>query len=493
MGERSRDREAGCGGLVWEHPATRSYRLPAPSRSRPDLHSRHDDHARLTTEPQRGRFSPVVLLNGQPPWGSSKPGRSATIKQIRKAPVRSPIVRNGCAFTWRTKIFSAGQGEDNQVGRSILLDSYLASNFGDDLLISLLCRRYPDNDFYLMCEESYLTRLGGLANIHAVGEMSPDRASLANRFVDKMRLSVGFPRSRFSRLFKARTFDLYLLFGGSLFIEGDRILDRGRRAELQLAVKRSRAAGIMNCNFGPYNSQAYLEAYRKVLGQMDFLSFRDSKSYDLFRDMENCVYGADLSLSLAGEPELQLTSPVDDASRGSRTMSIFPVLLTGRSGLAKYDKAYFDTIEELARGFLVEKDTQVVLIPCCEAEGDVEACERLCERLADSGRVEVLYSADVERIIRQIQESDILIASRFHSVCVGIANNIPVYVLSYSKKIDNMLSDLGISGRCVDIDTMDVKDADEIEATVTSPAAHERMATAEKQFEKLESALRLLE
>lgn len=376
------------------------------------------------------------------------------------------------------------------MGHRILLDSYLEANFGDDLLISVLCKRYPAHEFFLMCDEGYLERFGDLPNLHAVGPVSSPRASLLNRVRDKARLLLGLPRKKFGDLIGSSSFDMYLLFGGSLFIERKSITERGRRAELRSAARTARVSGIMNCSFGPYTSDGFLNSYREVLAHMDFLSFRDAASFELFRDLSVAAYGADLSLSLAENPA-KSTDPL--GRRDNTLMAIFPVLLTPRGALSEYEEQYSRVVEDLARRHLEDPRKQVVLVPSCVSEGDVTACRNLASRLEDhSSQVCVLSPDSLTDVLDVLERAAVIIGSRFHSICLGIARGIPTYALSYSNKIDNMLADLGLDDHCVDIKDLGSVRAEDIEPVIPDADSFERMTTCENQFRQFEYGLSLI-
>lgn len=380
----------------------------------------------------------------------------------------------------------------HKVGVRILLDSYVAGNFGDDLLISLLSRRYPEHDFYVMCNEAYLPRFGSMNNIHAVGEISSQKYSVQRRVIDKIRLIFGRPRMGFSRLLERRGFDLYLLFGGSLFIEGHSLTARGRRGEIRTGIRNTRVSGIMNCNFGPYASTSFLKSYMGIFRTMDFLSFRESGSYALFEDIEGASYGADISLDGYAEFESDVRT-IHGPSVDSSVMSIFPVSLRRRAALASQEQGYLDAIEGLARRYLADRARSVVISPCCVAEGDLDACRQLSQRLSDcKARVRVEVPQTVPEFISQISRSEVVVGSRFHSVCVALATGVPVYVLSYSRKIDNMLADIGIDENCIDIKDLGDVGFESFKTTVSTTSARKMMSAAKIQFERFESALALL-
>lgn len=56
--------------------------------------------------------------------------------------------------------------------KRVLVCAYLAGNLGDDLLVTILCRRYPKVEFHMLAEERYKQRFAALSNavIHTPGD-----------------------------------------------------------------------------------------------------------------------------------------------------------------------------------------------------------------------------------------------------------------------------------------------------------------------------------
>lgn len=371
----------------------------------------------------------------------------------------------------------------------ILLDSYVAENFGDDLLVSIVCKRYPQHEFWLTCSNDYLDRLGSPSNLHALGPISSPQRPLHVRAGDKLRLLLGHPRRRFANLIKSGIFDMYLLLGGSLFIENDEPTQKGREAELRLAARSLRSSGLIDCNFGPYKTQGYRDRHEAIFCEMSFISFRDSQSYEIFRHIPGCTYGADLAFSLADVPCQQVPGVT---ATGPAHLAILPIDPGTREDLSESAITYFDALERLAREHLRELNTDVVLIACCEAEGDLRACAELRRRLSDvSDRVAILPDSTPSLVIDTIVSASMVIASRFHAIAVALAADLPVIALSYSAKIDNALQDLGIESNCTRIS--DLRLGADILPLERTENLVKNMATYMTQFAALERCISITE
>ena len=54
--------------------------------------------------------------------------------------------------------------------KRILIYAYMAGNFGDDLMVWLLCRRYPEVKFVLWADSSYRERFQGIKNVRIISQ-----------------------------------------------------------------------------------------------------------------------------------------------------------------------------------------------------------------------------------------------------------------------------------------------------------------------------------
>lgn len=372
----------------------------------------------------------------------------------------------------------------------ILLDVYLAENFGDDLLVALLCHKFSHHDFFLLADESYSSRFESLENLHFVGALSRDRG-FGTRLVDKVRLLLGLPRMTFMKALAIGNFDAYILLGGSLFMEMGTKTQLGREAEIRHASSFIRVSGVLDANFGPYRSAGFLNRHFDLFQRMTFVSFRDKKSRDLFESLPNVSFGADLSFSLS-----------DSNFRGDfiggrcgdleqePIMLVCPVELKNRPGLTEFHSPYMDFFEAKIRSHLAEGGS-VVLLPSCLAEGDGVACAALGERLRDcGGRVRYVEARSVNDILCIFASASVVLASRFHAICVGIALNREVIAISYSGKIEEALGDVDIARNCVHVSSLPGRAATKVGSLVRSSRTSELMGTYLEQFERVECALR---
>ena len=79
----------------------------------------------------------------------------------------------------------------------------------------------------------------------------------------------------------------------------------------------------------------------------------------------------------------------------------------------------------------------------CNSEGDDNLINKLTSCYC-SNEIKVLsYGKNsYKEVIGVIKSADLLLASRFHAMILGWLYNVPTIVISYSKKLENVISDL---------------------------------------------------
>lgn len=379
------------------------------------------------------------------------------------------------------------------MGYRIYLDAYIEGNFGDDLLIWVLCRRYPEHTFYLMCDDTYLDRFGSLSNLRAIGSLKSLQGSITTRSIEKVRLVLGRPRKSYIDLLSNHSFDMYLVYGGSLFIQSSSITSRGRLSELYAASTVATVTGVLNCNFGPFQSKHFLDKHRRLFRSMDFVSFRDSDSYRYFSDIQHATYGTDISFSLLSQPTNVHHLKHQRPDRGD--LVICPVSLGGRGKLAKYKHQYAYTLEEMARKHLCRHiDNTVSLVPCCETEGDIETCTRLSNSLREFGdRISIVRPTTIEDFLGHLSQAALVLASRLHAICVSLSQGRPVYAVSYSGKITNLFEDLSASEHVTSIEQLDHTKVEGLQPLTSDLLDESHLTTTERQFAQFEYGLTRVE
>lgn len=319
--------------------------------------------------------------------------------------------------------------------RQILIYGYSRMNLGDDLFFKILVERYPTVDFYMLSEVDY-RKIIHAPNFHLIR------------------------RNRINKIFAAhipyqfyfKRFDAVICIGGSIFME---VGESGRCRFTRFLIDYKRKfpgvpIHIIGSNYGPARTSAFRESVNGIFSFVDSVCLRDSASYNIFKANRSVTYAPDVIF--------QLGNAVADTERTEQSGVVgFSVIdLPSRSNLCQYAEPYEEFLVYHIRKS-IEEGKRVRLFSFCDYERDVEACNRLIDRveLPLRDKVEIVpYNGDIEAFLALFRGVDMLFASRFHAAVLGILYRIPTVPVVYSDKTINVLSDLKYGGDIVDIRNM---------------------------------------
>ena len=312
--------------------------------------------------------------------------------------------------------------------KRIFVHAYLAGNFGDDLFVYILCRRYPKIRFRIFADSSYKKTFAGLPNLKVC-----DYNSRTARFWDHLWKKLKKTDNGFWKML-IRFSDGVVHIGGSSFVQHSE--DFGPFLESDRTLRRlGKKMYLIGSNFGPYTDENYYTSYHRLFATYDAICFRDSYSYGLFRDLDNVRWAPDVAYNLQyhsrkQEKKMVLISAIDMKERG------------GKYPLCSYTDAYEKVLGQILEYFLA-RGYEVVFLSLCEAQGDARAMERVLEKTGEKGRIPVFHYRDnLREALDLFAEAQIVVGTRFHSLVMGWLNRKQVYPIVYDKKIQNTLEDL---------------------------------------------------
>lgn len=312
---------------------------------------------------------------------------------------------------------------------SVEVFGYWKQNLGDDLFFEILCRRYPNTVFRTAIDPHSIETFSGLDNVvfdchesTRVAKMRQLARMMVGQFIGAARTSIEI--------------------GGSIFIQKhESRLNIGPYLKRMLISLCSSSFYCLGCNFGPYYSQHQLDTYAKYFARLDDVCFRDEPSFGLFSELPNVRFAPDIVLGLdADSVPVRNVLDVDaytvvsaiDLEYTERNLGEIDIPATKRD----YEQFLVRNIKaEIHRG------NRVVLFSFCDHEQDQIVNERLLAELSADEKTRVsLYShheiADSLALLKSAQK---LIATRFHAMILGWVFGTPTYVVTYSKKTNNMI------------------------------------------------------
>ena len=118
------------------------------------------------------------------------------------------------------------------------------------------------------------------------------------------------------------------------------------------------------------------------------------------------------------------------------------------------DNVYLSELTNIIKYFLHETSCQIILIPheaSFRRMNDAELCRMLIEQTRDHKRIFMLTgeesAADIKSVIGL---SDFLVASRYHSLIAALSMRVPVAVIGWSHKYNEVMREVGLEQWVVD-------------------------------------------
>ncbi|UJL45808.1 polysaccharide pyruvyl transferase family protein [Virgibacillus sp. NKC19-16] len=356
--------------------------------------------------------------------------------------------------------------------KRVMIYAYTNFNLGDDLFIKILCERYPETNFILYAPNEYKYSLERLENV----SVCPSD----NFFIRLFNFGMRILKVNFSlRKLIARKSDAIVHIGGSIFIQKGPW--NGIPRDKQNFANKPYY--VLGANFGPFHDQEYYKDHYELFKQYTDVCFRDSYSYELFKDLSNIRLADDIVF------QLNKLQPV----KVEKKIIISIIKPSFRKELSGYDEIYYQRIKDIAVYF-VEKGYQVTLMSFCEKEGDQEAVEEILQLIPDDTKNNVnkyFYRFNLEEALDVIGSSSFVIATRFHAMILGWVYNKPVFPIAYSKKMNHVMKDLSYKGSYIDLKEINnLRPADVYESMNTNYVnISDQAKDAENHFKKLDEYL----
>ncbi|WP_342043001.1 polysaccharide pyruvyl transferase family protein [Bacillus sp. OTU2372] len=355
--------------------------------------------------------------------------------------------------------------------KKVMIHAYTEFNLGDDLFIKILCERYPNTEFVLYAPRQYKELFKNIKNI----SFSPSDLLVirGTNFILRK-----FKVPNFFRSLAANGCDGAVYIGGSLFIQEDN-WNKHLENTKSMMIK-DKPFFLLGANFGPFSDQQFYNKYKELFKQYADICFREKHSYELFKDLDNVRVADDIIFQLK-------TQPLREEDKNIVISVIKPSF---REELSHFDEIYYQKMKDTAVYF-IEKGYRVTLMSFCEYQGDVEAIEKITSLIPKQYLNKVdsySYKLDIEEPLEIIGKANFIVATRFHSMILGWIYNKPVFPIVYSKKMTNVMTDVGFNGLYAELKNIgELKPEDIFEGMQTNLIdVAKQVKDAERHFEVLD-------
>lgn len=394
----------------------------------------------------------------------------------------------------------------------VFVNAYLENNLGDDLFFEILKNRYNGNKFYVMSSSI---------------KKEDNVVVYKNKFINKI-----IRRFELKKLITNKC-DLIVSIGGSMYMEQKN--DTNRKFFLG-----KKPYYILGSNFGPYHSETYFNNAHKFFEKAEDVCFRDKYSYNLFADIPVVRYAPDIIFSL--DVEKLLYNPIDktkgrttdktidkakdnisvnnieesnydnaeikdnkDKNKSQVKRAVFSIISCKNKLDEKYEEKYRQAIIEMTKR-LIDNGYKITYMSFCKNENDELAIEEILNKLNENVNqnsakennlrdfIETYYyRGNIKEALEVLNNSDIIVGTRFHATILGLLLNKTVIPIIYSDKTKHVLEDLSFKGKTVDIrelENYNIEELFEKENMDYKLNVEKIRKEAELQFKELDKVLK---
>lgn len=339
--------------------------------------------------------------------------------------------------------------------KRVYLRAYIAGNFGDDLFIRIVCKRYPAIMFWTIGSQRYCHNFDDIANLHYV-----NKDTLLKKILKKGINIIGrlfnisflkyFSFDYIWNVVYCKRFDMSLLVSGSYYIEWT---DDCGYWDYYFNMEKeffNSAPCVLDINFGPYKNKQYLEFYLNEMKKTCFLSVRDTNTLSLLKD-SGAIYAPDIGF---------LYDKNQNTPYKHHNKYIVVCVVNYMAATHSYYKKMCDVIE-----YAYWKNYDVVLLSMCKSEGDGKTIDVLCNNCQEFGNRIIIFEygkKKIEEVVGLIADADLLIAGRYHAMIISWVCNTIAVPICYSSKMINVLQDLAKKCRYYRLDNIQEMKTEEV-------------------------------
>jgi polysaccharide pyruvyl transferase WcaK-like protein len=368
------------------------------------------------------------------------------------------MARNQHSWTPRKVSFFGHFGSHNIGNESTLL-----------AILSRLRSRFPESEFCCICTNPDAVvardRIDAVPITSRAARIWDRDIPLARR-VPMAFVGVGAELRQYTRAFRRlEGTDMLIVPGTGLVTDAFCLHHWGPYSQFKWALmaklRRCRVL-FVSIGAGPIDGALGRVLVKAALSLADYRSYRDDASRDYLRGIgfrvdRDRVY-PDLVFGLP-EPLLSRDHARSDGTR--RVVGLGLKVYEGKYSAADpRAQTYIAYLESLAAfaTWLLEHDYDIRLLL---GDGDTFVIEEFKSALQarlgsyDEERIIAPPIDSAQDLLAELAETDVVVATRFHNVLLGLLLNKPVIAISFHHKCSSLMRQMKLSEYCHDIDNMD--------------------------------------
>ena len=296
--------------------------------------------------------------------------------------------------------------------KKIYLKGYFDYNFGDDMMLKLVARSFPDYSFFI--EDIGKTLVFEEKNIFLASKKECQR----------------YPS---------------VLVTGSGFMINSRIKVG---IEIKRYLKREEPGNYcLGCNIEPLDTPLKRFLISRKLNKFRLIACRDSFSYDWIS-----ANAKKTKVHLI--PDILLSMP-DDMIPQKSGEDLLGISVMHRYGDSA-DSEYYNIMASAADLWVQTTGKKVLLVAFDSGdEDDVWACHVVKNKMSFPEKAEIVAHRNGTEIPSAFSRCEKIICSRFHAVVLSLRMGLPFYPLTFREKTRNLLKDIKYHFSTSDIDNID--------------------------------------
>src|SRR6218665_211704 len=353
----------------------------------------------------------------------------------------------------------------------ILINAYCGKNIGDDLFLKIFIDHYPQKKFLLVGDPNNLQFLSNYSNVEIVNVNS---LSIKDKIFLKLSLKsyAQIKKNKWTLFLDkySKVISHYVILGGSMFMETN-VNDFTTTDLINNKLSKAKKF-VVGSNFGPYTTDEYCNYFKKLFTGYESVLFRDSYSKELFQNLANVKALTDFVFNFKQDFEIR---------KEAESIGISVMNFSGRKNIEIFSKDYIDFIR---KNILKAKEDgkRCYLFSFCEKEKDHLVVQHIHKEFPEV--IPVYYDGHIDSFLKKFASMETMIATRFHSLVLGLLFEQRIISIIYSNKTLNLINDINADIKYITLNDLEVHDVKDIDNLRVVDVGHVKLL-AKKYFEEL--------